>query len=278
MNTLLNLRVATLATLALSAVGTSQPAIANSLFGQQEVNQSQYAIVASPYGGTFHQLLILKQISNVRPCWSESGSSPTTINPLLLEFDFTDICGRSTDSNGYSIRTGGEDLNWRYSFRVARRGNELHLLGVPNVDRSAPELLIGRTRGYNPGFSKFYLEPGWRLAERAYQGTSVGHVYLTNDQTLASLNATAIPQGSASQPAARSVSAPVATNPIVTKPVVSTPIVTNPIATNPVFTNPVVVVNPTPTVSTPQPKVQAPVTKPVQRKRPNFWQRVWGQR
>jgi len=261
MNTLLNLRSATLAMLALSTVGIADAAQANSLFSQMEVDQNRYAIVASPYaGGTLHQLLILKQISNARQCWSESGSTPTTINPLLLDFDFTDICGRATDSNGYSVRVGGEDMNWRYSFRVVRRNNELQLLAVPNLDRNAPELLIGRTRGLTQGFAKFFLEPGWKLTERAYQGTSVGHIYLTNDQSLASLNANAL--------AARPVSTPTPSTPIPSIPVVQPPVVSNPVT-------PVVTVNPAPVVTTPRPAVQPPKTQSAQKRRPSFWQRIW---
>jgi len=267
MNTLLNLRRATLATLALSTLGMANAAQANSLFSQMEVDQNRYAIVASPYGGNLHQLLILKQISNARQCWSESGSSPTTINPLLLDFDFTDICGRATDSNGYSVRVGGDDLNWRYSLRVARRGNDLQLLAVPNVDRNAPELLVGRTRGATQGFAKFFLEPGWKLTERAYQGTSVGHIYLTNDQTLASLNAAAI--------AARPGSTTSPWTPVVSNPV-QPPVATNPITypgSSVVVVNPAPVVS-NPVVSQPQPAVQ-PVKKPVQSRR-NLWQRIFG--
>ncbi len=249
MNIVFNLRLAALATLVLPGLGFAEVANA-SLFSQLEVDQNRYAIVASPYGGNLHQLLILKQISNARQCWSESGNSPTTINPLLLEFDFTDICGRSTDSNGYSVRVGGEDMNWRYSLRVARRGNDLHLLAVPTVDRNAPELLVARTRGYAAGFSKFYPEPGWKLTERSYQGSSVGHIYLTNDQSLASLNAAAV--------AARPVSSPVATNPA------PTPVA--PIAPAPV--TPVITVQPAPS---------QPTTKPVQAKpvRRGFFQRIF---
>jgi N-acetylmuramoyl-L-alanine amidase len=259
MNTLLNLRSATLAALALSTLGVAEVAHANALFSQMEVDQNRYAVVASPYaGGTLHQLLILKQISNARQCWSESGGG-TTINPLLLDFDFTDICGRATDSNGYSVRVGGEDLNWRYSFRVVRRSNELQLLAVPTVDRNAPELLVGRTRGVNQGFGKFFLEPGWKLTERAYQGTSVGHIYLTNDQSLASLNAATL--------ASRPVSTPMPSTPLPSAPVVQPPIVANP--------SPVVTVNPTPVVTTPKPAVQPPKTKPTQQPRRTLWQRIW---
>jgi len=269
MNTALNLRLATLATLALAAFGQTTPAIAQSMFGQQEINQSRFVAVASPYGGNAHQLLIIKQLSNVRSCWSESGASPTVINPLLVEFDFTDICGRSTDSNGYSMRVGGEDLNWRYSFRVVKRDGDLQLIAAPNIDRSSPELLIARTRGYTSGFAKFHFEPGWRVTERSYQGTSVGHVYLTNDQSIASLNATAI--------AAR----PVFTRPVATAPSYpSSPVFTNPssnnvviapIAVSPISVSPISV----PSVQAPRPITQ-PQPKKVQKRRPSWFQQLFG--
>lgn len=257
MSILFNRRFATLATLVLASVGCSQSAIANQLFSQQEVDQNQFAVIASPYGGNLHQLLIVKQISNARRCWSESGSSPTIINPLLAEFDFTDICGRSTDSNGYSMRVGSEDQNWKYRFQVVKRGEDLHLVAFPTVDRSAPELLIARTRGYTPGFAKFYMEPGWRLTERSYQGQSLGHVYLTNDQSLASLNAAAI--------AAR----PVATPPVATKPPVSPAPNTKPPVAAPPTTPPV--------AAQPKPQPKPPV-KPSQNRRLSVWERLFGER
>jgi Protein of unknown function (DUF3747) len=249
----LNLRLLALATLVLC--GSATTAIAAPLFGQQEIDQSKFALAASPYGGNAHQLLVIEQISSARQCWSESGNSPTLINPLLGEFDFTNICGRSIDSNGYSIRTGGEDLNWRYSVRAVRRGNDIVLLGVPTSDRSAPELLIGRTRGYTPGFAKFYLEPGWRLTKRSYEGTSTGHLYLTNNQALASLNAAAI--------ATRPVSpAPIATNPLPPVAVVNPGGVFNPIGGNPV-------------VDIPSPTAPP---KPAQKRRKSWWEQLFGDR
>ena len=261
MSTLLNLRFATLAMLCVSSFGIVKPAIANSMFGQQEVDQKQFAVIASPYsGGNAHQLLIVKQISSVRPCWSESGSSPTVINPLLAEFDFTNICGRSTDSNGYSMRVGGEDQNWKYSFRVVKKDNDLQLVAYPNIDRSAPELLVARTRGYTNGFAKFYMEPGWRVTERTFQGQNLGHVYLTNDQTLASLNAVAI--------AARPTSIP----PVATKPPIPVvPSTKPPVVSQPAPTTPPVAAKPTPT-----PQANAP--KPTQNRRLSLWERIFGQR
>ncbi|MBM0741357.1 DUF3747 domain-containing protein [Phormidium sp. CLA17] len=267
MHTSLNLRLATLATLALAAVSQATPAIAQSMFGQQEIDQSRFVAVASPYGGNAHQLLIIKQLSNVRSCWSESGASPTRINPLLVEFDFTDICGRSIDSNGYSMRVGGEDQNWRYSFRVMKREGDLHLIAAPNTDRTLPELLIARTRGYTSGFAKFYFEPGWRVTERSYQGSSLGHIYLTNNQSIASLNAAAIAARPVfTRPVAAYPSSPVFVNSNSNNSVVIAPNSTAPISAAPVSV---------PSVQAPRPVAQ-PQPKTVQKRRPSWFQQWFG--
>ena len=78
---------------------------------QQELDINGVAVVASPYqGGAMHQLLIVEQLTNARPCWSEqknqtpTNQTITTVNPLLADFDFSGICGRATDSNGFSVR------------------------------------------------------------------------------------------------------------------------------------------------------------------------------
>lgn len=181
-----------LATLALSALSAIVPAAQSAtLFSQREVNQNSLVAVASPYGnGTAHQLLIIEQLSNARQCWSERAGSPTIVNPLLLNFDFTGICGRSIDSNGYSIRMAGQDLGLRYGLRVQRRGNDLVLVGVP-FDRKSPELLIGHTNGLTADSAKFSFYPGWRLSKRVYNGQALGHIYLTNDQPVTTVIATA---------------------------------------------------------------------------------------
>lgn len=249
MNTSSRVTVATLATLTAAAFGNVSPATAAGMFGQQEVEQNKFALVASPYAnGTAHQLLIVEQISNARPCWSESNAgSMTAINPLLTEFDFTNICSRSIDSNGYSIRTAGEDQNWKYSLRVAKKDNDILLLGTPTSDRSAPELLIGRVRGNTNGFAKIYLEPGWRLTKRVYNGSPLGHIYVTNDQTIASLSATAL----AARPPITTPTLPTTpvkpttpvlpqptTPPVVSKPITNPPVVSNPVTQPPTASNP----------------------------------------
>lgn len=183
------LKTAAIAAAALGTVGTvfqvanSSSAIAAS-FNQQEVDQSKFAVVAAPYGNQSYKLLVLEQISSSRSCWSEKGAQPTIVDPLLVNFDFTGICGRSTDSNGYSMRMAGEDLGLKYNLRLVKRNNDIVLLGRANANQKSPEIEIGRTQGLTTGFSKIILNSGWRLTKRVYNGRPLGHVYLTNDQSL----------------------------------------------------------------------------------------------
>lgn len=222
------------------------PALATQ-FQQQEVNQNQFVVVAAPYGGDLHQLLILEQVNNRRPCWQESGNSPTIVDPLLIDFDFTGVCGRSTDSNGYSLRVGGEDLGWRYSLRVVEEGSDLVLKAVPMSDRTTPPLEIGRTNGAVDDFVRINLNSGWRLTRRSYNGQPVGHVYLTHDQTLPTLIASTTPI----RPT------PPATRPPVTTPTPQPPIATQPPAPRPPVTQP----TPQPPTARP-PSTQPPSTRP----------------
>lgn len=158
----------------------SAPAVS---FDQQEVEQSQVIAIARPYGEGQYDLLILQQIPGQRQCWSESGSNPTTVEPLLLNFDFTGICDRSTDSNGYSIRLDGQDYGLNYLLRVVKRNGELVLVGTPRTDPTQAEIVVGSTKGIVPGFLKISLAPGWRFTRRAYQGKVLSHIYLTGDSS-----------------------------------------------------------------------------------------------
>ncbi|HHP7244144.1 MAG TPA: DUF3747 domain-containing protein, partial [Elainellaceae cyanobacterium] len=130
-----------------------------------------------------HQLLILEQISDTRSCWREMGDNPTRVEPLLLNFDFTGICGRSTDSNGYSIRIAGEDLGLDYSLRIVNRDGTLVLLGAP-FNRQGRSFEIGRADGVASDYVKITLNPEWRFTKRTYNGRTLGHVYLTRDTPL----------------------------------------------------------------------------------------------
>src|SRR5690349_12800810 len=127
MKTSLPVKIATLATAAIATLSALTPAIA-ATSGQQEVDQSNFIAIAVPRRLT-PQLVVLEEISDSQPCWRESGSRPARVDPLLLNFNFTGICGRSTDSNGYSIRMGGEDLSRRYRLRLVQRNGEMVLQG-----------------------------------------------------------------------------------------------------------------------------------------------------
>ncbi|MEO0539449.1 MAG: DUF3747 domain-containing protein [Cyanobacteria bacterium P01_A01_bin.105] len=187
-------KVAALSAAAITTLGVANAAAAQS-FGNVEVAQDDFVLVAAPGGGLLGrpQLMIIEQQRDDRPCWSEAGSAPTQVEPLLLEFDFSGICGRSTDSNGYSIRTSEGDAGRNFSFDIREENGEQVLYAVPsrfptNPYREANPFPVGRTFGVaSNGFTKIALNPGWRLTKRVYEGRTLGHVYLTSDTTLASI-------------------------------------------------------------------------------------------
>ncbi|HIK57378.1 MAG TPA: DUF3747 domain-containing protein [Synechococcales cyanobacterium M55_K2018_004] len=190
MKTVRSLFLGTLAALSVGAGGSflAQPASAT-LFDQAEVDQSRFVAIASPVaGGSLYRLIILEQISNSRACWRESGN---VVEPLLLSFDFTGICGRNPDSNGYSVRVAGQDLGLQYSLRIRRSGSNLVLYAEPMNRSRGPALEIGRASTIADGPVRVNLNPGWRFTKRVFNGQQLGHIYLTNDQPLNTLIAAA---------------------------------------------------------------------------------------
>jgi hypothetical protein len=154
-------------------------------FDQTEVNQGRFVAVAVPRGNNYYNLTILEQVSDQRRCWQESGNSPTIIEPLLLQFNFSGICGRNSDSNGYSIRHKGSDLALQYRLSLQPRGNEVVLLGMPaSASQGTTPVVLGRTRGLSSSLMKINLDPGWKFTKRSYQGKTLGHIYLTHEGTL----------------------------------------------------------------------------------------------
>jgi hypothetical protein len=197
---------------------TVAPIATAATFGQKEVSQGQFVVVAVPRQDDYYSLLVIEQISGSKKCWQEKGAAPTQIEPLLLNFDFSGVCGRSTDSNGYSIRQQGQDMSLKYRLSLQKRSDEVVLLGVPSAGQGGGSVEIGRTQGIEPGFLKIQLNPGWRLTKRTYQGKTLGHVYLTTDKPLESLPV-------ASRPAR---SEPIVSKPISSKSTRSEPIVSKP--------------------------------------------------
>ena len=86
-----------------------------SLFTAIPVDLSSFVLVAAPIGSSSSsQLNIYEQRTSKRPCFAVEGAAPAVVNPLLATFDFTGICNRYIDGNGYSLRIGGDDFGTRY--------------------------------------------------------------------------------------------------------------------------------------------------------------------
>jgi hypothetical protein len=178
-----------LATATLTSVAIDNSLQAAATFDEQQIEQNQIIAIARPYGGNRYDLLVIEQIPGKQQCWSESGSNPTLVEPLLLKFDFTGHCSRSTDSNGYSIRIEGQDLGLNYLLRIVERNGELFLVGTSRTNPGQRDIVVGRTYGIQKGFLKIHLNAGWEFSKRAYQGKVLGHVYFSGDRT--ALNAPA---------------------------------------------------------------------------------------
>lgn len=175
---------------ALVALGTSAlapglavpPAHGASLFQAVELNPANLVLVAAPIGdGTRAQLNIYEQLNDRRPCFAVAEGPPARVDPLLATFDFTGICGRFLDANGYSVRIGGTDLAPVYRLSVVRFNEDNLLLAVPTQPGLGPEMVVARTNGPGTDYLRLDLEPGWRLMRRAYNGRNLGHVYLFRD-------------------------------------------------------------------------------------------------
>ena len=166
---------------ALAWVGP-QPAVAQSLFGTVEVDQSKFVIVAAPIGdGSRAQLNIYEQRTEARPCYAVEGSKPAVVNPLLSTFDFTGICNRFIDGNGYSLRIGNGDLGTVYRLSVLKEAGDTLLMALPTKAGAGPEMVVARSGGSGNGFLLLVPEPGWKLMRRQFGGRTLGHVYVYRD-------------------------------------------------------------------------------------------------
>jgi Protein of unknown function (DUF3747) len=174
----------------LCVLSGATPAQAN-VFSDIPIAGDRIIAVAAPYNEGLHQLLVIQQVADDKACWRESNpvAGPVSVDPLLAYFDFTGICGRSTDSNGYSVRLGGQDMGWRYSLQIVKQDGDLRLVGMPTGNRNAPKLDIGHVGGWQEGFVKVHLNPGWQMTQRTYLGEPLGHIYFTNDQPLTAFSA-----------------------------------------------------------------------------------------
>ena len=174
----------------LAASSSALPGWTRSLFDSKPLKQDQFAILARAVGRDGWKLLVLEQIK-VRPlCWKDQADG--LVEPSLNSFDFTGICSRYLDSNGYSLRTAGEDTqkSVRLRLRQGRNGLELHALD-PNRNTAVVVATARQARRNKNAFVKLKLEPGWQLERRAYQGRTLSHVYFANSDSLNQLIAKA---------------------------------------------------------------------------------------
>jgi len=179
------LPAAALSVAALCAGPSMAPARAQtaaSMFAAGELDNQRFILVAAPIGSSGRsQLNIYEQVNARRPCFATSSTLPAPVNPLLATFDFTGICGRYIDANGYSLRVGGTDLATSYRLMVRTDATGTLLLALPTKSGAGPEMIVARSGGPISGFHKLEPEPGWRLMRRTYGGRRLGHLYVYND-------------------------------------------------------------------------------------------------
>ena len=172
----------TAAGLAVALSGTVPVMAQGSLFTAVPVEEANFILVSAPIGkGARSQLNIYEQRTNKRPCFAVSGGVPAAVDPLLSSFDFTGVCNRYIDGNGYSLRLGGDDLGTRYRFTVVKTGSDIELLAAPTRNSSQPVYVVARAGGVASGFVQLTHQPGWMLKRRAYGTKTLGHLYIYRD-------------------------------------------------------------------------------------------------
>ena len=174
------LRSLILAAVVVSAAGLLPAAqSARGLFDSKALQQNRFAVLAQPVGQRNWKVLVLEQIKQRPRCWTPRADG--LVDPTLNTFNFAGICSRYLDSNGYSLRSGGEDLGSRFRLSLRQRGNSLHLQAL-NPRQGAP-IVVGRAtipRRDRNGFVQIQLDPAWRLERRVYKGRTLSHVYFAH--------------------------------------------------------------------------------------------------
>ena len=188
------LRAAGLTAVGLLAAGLPKEGAARPLFDSTALPQESFAVLAQPIGTVQWKLLVLEQTQAQPRCWTPRQNG--LMEPSLNRFDFSGICKRYLDSNGYSLRSGGQDLGTRFRFRLQQSGTSLRLEALDPQQRSP--LLVGQARilGRDPnGFVPLKLEPGWALERRLYQGRKLNHLYFAHQEPVNRLLALASSRG-----------------------------------------------------------------------------------
>jgi hypothetical protein len=192
------LRAAGLTAVGLLGGGLPQEGAARAVFDSAAIPQERFAVLAQPIGKAQWKVLVLEQIKALPRCWRTRQDG--LVEPSLNRFNFSGICKRYLDSNGYSLRSGGQDLGTRFRFRLQQFGTSLRLEALDPQQR-AP-LLVGQAaipaRRDPNGFVALQLEPGWALERRVYQGRQLNHLYFAHQSPVNRLLALASSRGQGS--------------------------------------------------------------------------------
>ena len=189
------LRAAGLTAVGFLAAGLQPEAAARALFNSTALPPERFAVLAQPVGRAKWKLLVLEQIKTQPRCWTARQDG--LVEPSLNRFNFSGICKRYLDSNGYSLRSGGQDLGTRFRFRLQQSGTSLRLEALDPQQR-AP-LLVGQAplpaRRDPNAFVALRLEPGWAVERRLYQGRQLNHLYFAHHDPVNRLLALASSRG-----------------------------------------------------------------------------------
>jgi len=156
---------------------------AGELFEARAVDPGRYAVLGRPLGNGEWTLLVLEQIQPSPLCWQRRPDG--LVDPRLNRFDFTGICGRYLDSNGYSVRLGNQEGSGLgggpLRLRLELSGQDLRLLA--SSPALSQDLLVGRASvpaRDRDAFVALQLNPGWELQRRRYGGQTLNHLYFAN--------------------------------------------------------------------------------------------------
>jgi hypothetical protein len=190
----------TAVTMAAPGSGLTPKGQARELFEAGPVDPGRYAVLGRPLGNGEWTLLVLEQIKPTPLCWQRRPDG--LVDPSLNRFDFTGICGRYLDSNGYSLRLGNQEDSGlgpgRLRLRLEQSGQDLRLLASsPTLSQ---DLVVGRAfvpvRDRN-AFVALRLNPGWELQRRRYGSQTLNHLYFANAASAEQLVAASRPEPTA---------------------------------------------------------------------------------
>ncbi|MFZ0408509.1 MAG: DUF3747 domain-containing protein [Cyanobium sp.] len=170
--------------------GSLPLARAEELFDGRPVDAGNFAILARPVGADDWNLLVLEQLRRRPSCWQQRSDG--LIDPSLNRFDFTGVCNRYLDSNGYSLRINREDLAGSWRLRLVQRGSTLYLQASSVA--SPTDLVVGHgelSSRDRDAFVALRLDPGWELQRRSFGNQPLSHIYFANGSSLPQLIAQA---------------------------------------------------------------------------------------